>query len=56
MVRISGDESVKGQLRKTKDGRLECDFPDRMVMIANHQVRRDIILYDMLLTLETALY
>lgn len=37
-VRISGDESVKGQLHKTKDGRLECDFPDRMVMIANHQV------------------
>ena len=39
MVRISGDASVAGQLRKTPDGRVECHFPDRMVMIANHQVR-----------------
>ena len=38
IVRISGDESVKGQLRQTEDGRVECHFPDRMVMIANHQV------------------
>jgi lysocardiolipin and lysophospholipid acyltransferase len=37
-VRISGDESVRGQLRKTKDGRLECDFPERMVLVSNHQV------------------
>ena len=37
MVRISGDASVAGELRKTKDGRVECHFPDRMVMIANHQ-------------------
>ena len=40
VMRISGDESVRGQLRKLPDGRLECDFPERMVMIANHQVRR----------------
>lgn len=39
MVRLSGDASVAGQLRKTQDGRVECHFPDRMVMIANHQVR-----------------
>jgi len=39
VVRISGDASVAGQLRKTPDGRVECHFPDRMVMIANHQVR-----------------
>lgn len=39
MVRISGDASVAGQLRKTPDGRVECLFPDRLVMIANHQVR-----------------
>lgn len=39
VVRISGDASVAGQLRKTEDGRLECDFPDRIVLIANHQVR-----------------
>jgi lysocardiolipin and lysophospholipid acyltransferase len=37
-IRISGDESVRGQLRKTKDGRLECDFPERMVLVSNHQV------------------
>lgn len=34
---VSGDESVRGQLRKTEDGRLECDFPERMILIANHQ-------------------
>jgi len=38
VVRISGDASVAGQLRKTPDGRVECHFPDRIVMIANHQV------------------
>jgi lysocardiolipin and lysophospholipid acyltransferase len=37
-MRVSGDESVRGQLRKTEDGRLECDFPERMILIANHQV------------------
>lgn len=38
VVRISGDKSVAGQITKTKDGRVECHFPDRLVMIANHQV------------------
>lgn len=38
-IRISGDESVAGQIHLTADGRVEFDFPDRMVMIANHQVR-----------------
>ena len=38
VVRISGDESVAGQLTQTEDGRVECHFPDRLVMIANHQV------------------
>jgi len=37
-MRVSGDESVRGQLKKTKDGRLECDFPERLVLISNHQV------------------
>ena len=37
-MRISGDASVRGQLRKTEDGRIECDFPERMVLISNHQV------------------
>lgn len=36
-IRISGDQSVAGQIRRTADGRVEFDFPDRMVMIANHQ-------------------
>ncbi|KJR87676.1 uncharacterized protein SPSK_07530 [Sporothrix schenckii 1099-18] len=40
-IRISGDESVAGQIRKTKDGRVEFDFPSRMVMIANHQIYTD---------------
>ncbi|OAL51374.1 acyltransferase-domain-containing protein [Pyrenochaeta sp. DS3sAY3a] len=40
-MRISGDESVRGQLRKTKDGRLECDFPERIVLISNHQIYTD---------------
>jgi hypothetical protein len=38
-MRISGDASVRGQFKKTKDGRLECDFPERMVVVSNHQVR-----------------
>ncbi|PQE32758.1 hypothetical protein CJF32_00009642 [Rutstroemia sp. NJR-2017a WRK4] len=41
VVRISGDASVAGQLRKTEDGRLECDFPERVVLIANHQLYTD---------------
>jgi hypothetical protein len=38
VVRVSGDASVAGQLRKTADGRVELHFPERLVMIANHQV------------------
>ncbi|TEY34114.1 hypothetical protein BOTCAL_0646g00040 [Botryotinia calthae] len=41
VVRISGDASVAGQLRKTADGRAECDFPERLIMIANHQLYTD---------------
>jgi 1-acyl-sn-glycerol-3-phosphate acyltransferase len=37
-VRVSGDSSVTGQLKLTKDGRLETDFPERLVLIANHQL------------------
>lgn len=37
-VRISGDSSVRQQLKQTKDGRLESDFPERMVLMVNHQV------------------
>lgn len=43
LVRISGDASMDGQLHKTADGRVECDFPDRIVLIANHQVCRAVV-------------
>lgn len=38
LVRVSGDKSVRGQLQKTVDGSLYCDFSERMVLMANHQV------------------
>lgn len=38
VVRVSGDDSVQGELKLTKDGRLETAFPERLVLIANHQV------------------
>ncbi len=41
VVRISGDASMDGQLRLAADGRLECDFPERLVLIANHQIYTD---------------
>lgn len=41
LIRISGDASVKGQLRKTQDGRFEADFPERMILVANHQLYTD---------------
>ncbi|CCC11924.1 hypothetical protein SMACR_05137 [Sordaria macrospora] len=40
-IRISGDGSVAGQIKKTPDGRVEFNFPERMVMIANHQIYTD---------------
>lgn len=39
-IRISGDESVAGQIHQTPDGLVQFDFPERIVMIANHQVRQ----------------
>ncbi|PNS18162.1 hypothetical protein CAC42_3607 [Sphaceloma murrayae] len=41
VMRISGDKSMVGQLKKTKDGRVECDFPERLVLVANHQIYTD---------------
>jgi 1-acyl-sn-glycerol-3-phosphate acyltransferase len=41
IIRVSGDSSVAGELRTTADGRVECKFPERMVMIANHQLYTD---------------
>ena len=40
-VRVSGDKSVRGQLHQTADGRLQTDFPERLIMIANHQIYTD---------------
>lgn len=39
VVRVSGDKSIPKQLFQKKDGTLECRFPKRIVMMANHQVR-----------------
>ena len=41
VVRVSGDKSMRGQLSKTKDGRLQCDFSERLVLVANHQIYTD---------------
>ncbi|KAL9636712.1 MAG: hypothetical protein Q9164_002651 [Protoblastenia rupestris] len=41
VVRVSGDSTMRGQLLKTTDGGLLCDFPERMVLIANHQIYTD---------------
>lgn len=38
-IRISGDESVAGQILPTANRGVEFKFPERIVMIANHQVR-----------------
>ncbi|KAL4917936.1 hypothetical protein BDW62DRAFT_210858 [Aspergillus aurantiobrunneus] len=40
-VRVSGDESVRGHIHIANDGRLKTTFPERLVMIANHQVYTD---------------
>lgn len=38
VVRVSGDTSIPKQLFHKPDGTLECRFPKRLVMMANHQV------------------
>lgn len=40
LVRISGDASVAGQIKATANGGVEFNFPERAVLIANHQVCR----------------
>ncbi|KAG9757930.1 acyltransferase-domain-containing protein, partial [Aureobasidium melanogenum] len=40
-VRVTGDESMKGQLYQMDDGSLRCNFPHRLVMMANHQLYTD---------------
>ncbi|KAK5131527.1 hypothetical protein LTR08_000854 [Meristemomyces frigidus] len=41
VVRISGDESMKGQIYQMEDGTLKCNFPHRLVLMANHQLYTD---------------
>lgn len=37
-IRISGDDSVAGQIKLQPDGVVRFEFPERLVLIANHQV------------------
>jgi len=41
VVKVSGDRSIPKQLFKRPDGSLECKFPSRLVMMANHQLYTD---------------
>jgi 1-acyl-sn-glycerol-3-phosphate acyltransferase len=41
VVRVSGDSSMVGQLIKREDGSLQCNFANRMVLMANHQLYTD---------------
>jgi len=41
LIRVSWDPSVRGQFRKTGDGRLETRFPERMILMSNHQIYTD---------------
>ncbi|OQO03699.1 hypothetical protein B0A48_10364 [Cryoendolithus antarcticus] len=41
LVRVSGDKSVAGQLHQAADGSLRVDFPERIVLISNHQLYTD---------------
>ena len=41
VIRVSGDKSVRGQFMKTGDGRLQTNFPERLILIANHQIYTD---------------
>lgn len=41
VVRVTGDDSMQGQLYQMADGTLKCNFPHRMVLMANHQLYTD---------------
>jgi len=41
VVRVSGDKTIPKQLFHKPDGSLECRFPKRLVMMANHQLYTD---------------
>ncbi|KAG9252992.1 acyltransferase-domain-containing protein [Emericellopsis atlantica] len=40
-IRISGDATVAGQMRAMPGGRVEFDFPERVILVANHQIYTD---------------
>lgn len=40
-VIVSGDASVRGQISQAEDGTLVLDFPERLILIANHQIYTD---------------
>ena len=37
-IHVSGDESVRDQIRQLPDGRVEYQFAERVLLISNHQV------------------
>ncbi|KAI4132003.1 MAG: hypothetical protein LQ341_006318 [Variospora aurantia] len=41
VVRVSGHKSVRGELLKTIEGNLLSNFPERLILIANHQIYTD---------------
>ncbi|KAL8926011.1 MAG: hypothetical protein Q9208_003152 [Pyrenodesmia sp. 3 TL-2023] len=41
IVRVSGHKSVRGELLKTTEGNLLSNFPERLILIANHQIYTD---------------
>ncbi|KAL8953459.1 MAG: hypothetical protein Q9222_000663 [Ikaeria aurantiellina] len=41
VVRVSGHKSVRGQLLRTLEGDLISNFPERLILIANHQIYTD---------------
>ncbi|KAL9041342.1 MAG: hypothetical protein Q9180_001341 [Flavoplaca navasiana] len=41
VVRVSGHKSIRGELLRTIDGNLLSNFPERMILIANHQIYTD---------------
>lgn len=38
---VCGDSSMRGQMRLDGEGRLVCEFPERLVLVANHQIYTD---------------
>ena len=41
VIRVSWDKSVRGQIKQNTKGRLILDFPERLILLANHQIYTD---------------